>query len=102
MPRKNPMADAVAPLLDLNKKINEASREDNFSRVLFLDTKRRALIQSLATNPHFKSDDNSLSILKSTAEQNQELMTDITKRMTALTHITSNKIKMLRSYRMNK
>ena len=68
---------------------------------MFLDTKRRTLLKSLATNPDFTSDENSLTILKKTAEQNQELMTKITERMTALTKITSNKIKMLRSYRMS-
>ena len=96
------MASAVEPLIDINAKINEASLENNFSRILFLDTKRRDLIKSLATNPNFISDESSLSVLKKTAEQNQKLMTDITKRMTALTQITGNKIKMLRSYRLNK
>ena len=95
------MANAVEPLLVINAQINEASLENNFSRILFLDTKRRTLLKSLATNPDFTSDENSLTILKKTAEQNQELMTKITERMTALTKITSNKIKMLRSYRMS-
>ena len=96
------MASAVEPLIDINAEINEASLENNFSRILFLDTKRRDLIKSLATNPDFTSDESSLFVLKKTAEQNQKLMTDITKRMTALTQITGNKIKMLRSYRLNK
>ncbi len=96
------MASAIQPLIEINAKINDASLENNFARILFLDTKRRALIKSLATNPEFKSDENSLTIIKKTAEQNQKLMTDITKRMTALTKVTSNKIKMLRSYRLNK
>ena len=96
------MANAVEPLIDINAKINEASRENNFARILFLDTKRRNLIKSLATNPDFTSDENSLTILKKTAEQNQKLMLDITERMTRLTQITSNKIKMLRSYRLSK
>ena len=96
------MANAVEPLIDINAKISKASLDNNFSRILFLDTKRRDLIKSLATNPDFTSDENSLCILKKTAEQNQKLMVDITERMTALTQITSNKIKMLRSYRLNK
>ena len=102
MRRKPRMVNVIDPLLDINAKINDASLQNNFSRILFLDTKRRALIKSLATNPDFKSDENSLTILKKTAEQNQQLMTDITQRMTALTNITSSKIKMLRSYRLNK
>ena len=96
------MANAVELLVDLNKKINEASQDNDFSRLLFLDTKRRALIQSLATDPDFVSDETSLTILKDTAEQNQKLVADITKRMTALTQVTGNKIRMLRSYRMAK
>ena len=96
------MANAVEPLIDLNSKINEASIEDDFSRILFLDTQRRALIRELATNPDFKSDERSLTLLKDTAEQNQELMTKITEKMTALTKVTSKKIKMLRSYRITK
>ena len=58
------MASAVEPLLYINAQIKEASLDDNFSRILFLDTKRRALLQSLATNPDFISDENSLTILK--------------------------------------
>ena len=96
------MANAIQPLIEINAKINDASLANNFSRILFLDTKRRALIKSLATNPEFRSDEYSLTILKKTAEQNQKLMTDITKRMTSLTQVTSNKIKMLRSYRLNR
>ena len=96
------MPDAVTSLIDLNAEISEASVENNFSRLLLLDTQRRELLRSLATNPDFKSDETSLNILKKTAEQNQELMTEITNRMTNLTKITSNKIRMLRSYRMNK
>ena len=96
------MANAVAPLIDLNAKINQASLENNFSRLLLLDTKRRELIKGLATDPDFKSDENSLTLLKDTAEQNQELITQITEKMSALTQVTSNKIKMLRSYRMAK
>ncbi|PQM61326.1 MAG: hypothetical protein CML40_03750 [Rhodobacteraceae bacterium] len=96
------MANAVELLVDLNKKITEASQDNDFSRLLFLDTKRRALIQSLATDPDFVSDETSLTILKYTAEQNQKLVADITKRMTALTQVTGNKIRMLRSYRMAK
>ena len=96
------MPDAVTSLIDLNAEISEASVENNFSRLLLLDTQRRELLRSLATNPDFKSDETSLTILKKTAEQNQELMTEITNRMTNLTKITSNKIRMLRSYRMNK
>ncbi len=94
------MASPVDPLIDINAKINQASLENNFSRILFLDNKRRTLLQTLATNPDFKSDEKSLDVLKSTAEQNQELMTQITKKMTALTQITGSKIKMLRSYRL--
>ena len=96
------MANAVEPLINLNKKINEASQDNDFSRLLLLDTKRRALIQSLATDPDFVSDETSLTILKDTAEQNQKLVAHITKRMTALTQVTGNKIRMLRSYRMAK
>ena len=96
------MPNVVKQLLDINSKINEASFENNFSRILFLDNKRRTLLQSLAVNPEFTSDENSLTILKHTAEQNQELMTKITDRMTKLTQITGNKIRMLRSYRMTK
>mgnify|MGYP001408904160 FL=1 len=96
------MPNAVKQLLDINSKINEASIENNFSRILFLDNKRRTLLQSLAANPEFTSDENSLTILKHTAEQNQELMTKITDQMTKLTQITGNKIRMLRSYRMTK
>ena len=96
------MANAVELLVDLNKKINEASQDNDFSRLLLLDTKRRALIQSLATDPDFVSDETSLTILKDTAEQNQKLVAHITKRMTALTQVTGNKIRMLRSYRMAK
>ena len=51
------MANAVAPLIDLNAKINQASLENNFSRLLLLDTKRRELIKGLATDPDFKSDE---------------------------------------------
>ena len=96
------MASAVEPLIDINAKINEASLENNFSRILLLDTRRRALIQGLATNPDFTSDEKSLTILKKTAEDNQVLVAEITERMTNLTKITSNKIKMLRSYRQTK
>ena len=96
------MANAVEPIIHLNAKINEASLENNFSRILLLDTKRRALIRGLATNPNFTSDEKSLAILKKTAEENQVLVTNITERMTALTKITSNKIRMLRSYRQTK
>ena len=96
------MPNAVKQLLDINSKINEASIENNFSRILFLDNKRRTLLQSLAANPEFTSDENSLTILKHPAEQNQELMTKITDQMTKLTQITGNKIRMLRSYRMTK
>ena len=96
------MPNAVQELIDINSKISEASIDNNFSRILFLDNKRRNLLQSLAVNPEFTSDENSLSILKHTAEQNQELMTKITDRMTTLTQTTSNKIRMLRSYRLNK
>ena len=96
------MANAVDQLIKINSRISEASLENNFSRILFLDTKRRTLIKALATNPDFKSDENSLTILKETAEQNQELMSQITSKMTALTKLTGNRIRMLRSYRMAK
>lgn len=96
------MASAVEPIIHLNAEINEASLENNFSRILLLDTRRRALITGLATNPDFISDEKSLTILRKTAEENQVLVTDITERMTALTKITSNKIRMLRSYRQTK
>ena len=94
------MANAVDQLIDINTRISEAWLENNFSRILFLDTQRRTLLKALATNPDFKSDENSLKVLCDTAEQNQELMTQIAEKMTSLTQITSNKIKMLRSYRM--
>ncbi len=100
--RKQLMVNAVDPLLDINAEINNASLEGNFSRILLLDTKRRELLKGLATNPDFKLDESSLTILKETAEQNQELMTNISNKMSALTNVTSNKIKMLRSYRMTK
>ena len=96
------MGNAVDMLVDINSQINEASIENNFSRVLFLDSKRRALLKSLATNPDFRTDERSLKILKTTAEENQKLMTQITERMSALTQATGSKIKMLRSYRMAK
>ena len=102
MLRNFQMANAIAPLLDLNAEINAASLENNFSRILLLDTKRRDLIKALAASPNFKPDEESLAILKNTAEQNQKLMSDITTRMSTLTKVTSNKIKMLRSYRLNK
>ena len=96
------MASAVDQLININIKISEASLENNFSRILFLDTKRRTLLRTLATNPDCRSDESSLTILSDTAQQNQELMTLITAKMTALTRVTGNKIKMLRSYRMTK
>ena len=96
------MASAVDQLININIEISEASLENNFSRILFLDTKRRTLLKTLAENPDFRSDESSLTILSDTAQQNQELMTQITAKMTALTQVTGNKIKMLRSYRMTK
>ena len=96
------MANAIDPLLDLNAKIDQASAENNFPRILFLDTKRRTLLKELASNPNFRSDEKTLTLLKKTAEQNQELMTQITTKMTELTQVTGNKIKMLRSYRMSR
>ena len=94
------MANAIDPLIDLNAKIDQASADNNFPRILLLDTKRRTLLKELASNPNFRSDEKTLTLLKKTAEQNQELMTQITTKMTELTQVTGNKIKMLRSYRM--
>jgi|MDSW01.2.fsa_nt_gb hypothetical protein len=93
------MARSIDLIVDLNKQIEKATLDENFSRVLLLDTKRRELIQSLATNADFKADELSLNILKTTAEKNQTLINEITTKMTELTRITGGKIKMLRSYR---
>ena len=93
------MARSIDLIVDLNKQIEKATLDENFSRVLLLDTKRRELIQSLATNADFNADELSLNILKTTAEKNQTLINEITTKMTELTRITGGKIKMLRSYR---
>ena len=93
------MASVVEPLIALNNEIKEASSEDNFSRILYLDTQRRELLKSLATNPLFKSDNYSLKVLEQTAYQNQSMVIDLTNRMTTLTRVTNDKIKMIRSYR---
>ena len=93
------MASAVEPLVLLNAELKVAAEEDNFARILLLDTRRRELIKSLASNPHFKSDEYSLNILEKPAEQNQTILKDLTNRMTQLTRVTSNKIRMLRGYR---
>ena len=99
MKRKRAMASVVEPLIALNNEIQEATKEDNFSRILYLDTQRRELLKSLAANPQFKSDNYSLQILEQTAHQNQSMVIDLTNRMTKLTRITSDKIKMIRGYR---
>ena len=99
MNRKKVMASVVEPLIALNNEIKEASSEDNFSRILYLDTQRRELLKSLATNPLFKSDNYSLKVLEQTAYQNQSMVIDLTNRMTTLTRVTNDKIKMIRSYR---
>ena len=99
MPQRNLMANPIDPIIDLNAQINEASLEKDFSRILLLDSKRRSLLKSLPENPYFKSDEKTLAFLKETAEQNQKLISEITKKMTELTKLTSNKIKLLRSYR---
>ena len=93
------MASALEPLISLNNEIKMASQADNFSRILYLDTKRRELLKSLATDPLFNSDNDSLAVLEETAHQNQAMIVDLTDRMTALTRITGDKIKMIRSYR---
>jgi hypothetical protein len=93
------MASAVEPLVLLNAELTVAAEEDNFARILLLDTRRRELIKSFASNPHFKPDEYSLNILEKTAEQNQTMLKDLTNRMTQLTRVTSNKIRMLRGYR---
>ena len=93
------MARSIDLIVDLNKQIEEVSLEENFSRILLLDTKRRDIIKALASSSDFNADESSLRILKSTAEKNQFLIEDITKKMTELTRITSGKIRMLRSYR---
>ena len=93
------MGNSIDDIITLNSQINEAYLEENFSRILQLDTRRREIIQSLATNPEFKSDEKSLNILKDTAEKNHVLIGHITEKMSELTKLTSGKIKMLRSYR---
>jgi hypothetical protein len=93
------MASAVEPLISLNAELQVAAQENNFPRILLLDTRRRELIKSLATNPDFNSDEYSLSVLEATAEQNQNMLNDLTEQMAQLTRVTSNKIKMIRGYR---
>lgn len=93
------MASAVEPLLCLNAELHVAAQENNFARVLLLDTRRKELIKSLATNPDFKSDEYSLKVLEETVAQNQKMVDGLTEQMAHLTKVTSAKIKMIRGYR---
>ena len=93
------MANAVEPLLSLNADLLVAAEEKNFPRILLLDTRRRELIKSLATNPDFKSDEYSLKVIEETAQQNQNMLNGLTEQMAQLTRVTSAKIKMIRGYR---
>ena len=93
------MANAVEPLLLLNADLLVAAEENNFPRILLLDTRRRELIKSLATNPDFKSDEYSLKVLEDTAQQNQNMLNNLSEQMAQLTRATSAKIRMIRGYR---
>ena len=93
------MANVVDPLISLNAELQVAAKHNNFPRILLLDTRRSELIKSLATNPDFKSDEYSLTVLEQTAEQNQNMLSELTEQMAQLTRVTSNKIKMIRGYR---
>ncbi len=95
------MPDACKEILQLNNEIHTAFKTDNFSRLLFLDQKRRTMIKSLASDPNFFLTEDNLAIIRRTAEQNQNLVIEITKRMSGLTNTTNKKIKMLRSYHSN-
>ena len=85
----------------LNILINEAFLNENFSRILYLDQKRRSLIKSLASDETFFASEKNLNIIKKTAEQNNEIMKKIANKMTKLTLIRNKKIRMLRSYHAN-
>jgi negative regulator of sigma E activity len=88
--------------MEINKHIIEAYDEDNFARILYLDGQRREILRTLASNPDFLNDDENLKLIKETAEENQEMVANIADRMTALTKKTNGKIRMLRSYHVNR
>tara|TARA_B100001057_G_C22828950_1_gene942567 strand:+ start:1464 stop:1754 length:291 start_codon:yes stop_codon:yes gene_type:complete len=95
------MSDACIDIKKLNKEIKEAFLNENFSRILYLDQKRRCLIKSLASNKDFKVSEKNLNFLKITAEDNHNMMKKITEKMNFLTTLRNKKIKMLRSYHQN-
>tara|TARA_Y100001933_G_C18676421_1_gene429103 strand:+ start:306 stop:596 length:291 start_codon:yes stop_codon:yes gene_type:complete len=95
------MPDLCVDIKKLNKEINQAFLNENFSRILYLDQKRRNLIKSLASNKDFKASEKNLNFLKKTAEDNHNMMKKITQKMNFLTTIRNKKIKMLRSYHQN-
>ena len=96
------MLSPNATLIELNKQITDAYHEDNFARLLLLDSKRRELLSKLASDPNFLNDDENLRLIKKTAEKNQDMVSNIAHRMTALTKETNGKIRMLRSYHVNR
>ena len=96
------MLNPNATLLKINKQITEAYNEDNFARLLLLDGKRRELLSTLASDPNFLNDDENLRLIKKTAETNQDMVSNIANRMTALTKQTNEKIRMIRSYHTNR
>jgi len=96
------MLSPNATLIELNKQIADAYHEDNFSRLLLLDGKRRKLLSKLASDPNFLNDDENLRLIKKTAEKNQDMVSNIAHRMTELTKQTNGKIRMLRSYHVNR
>ena len=96
------MLNPNAKLFEINKQINDAYDEDNFARLLLLDGKRRELLSKLASDPNFLNDDENLRLIKKTAEKNQDMVSNIAYRMTALTKETNGKIRMLRSYHINR
>ena len=96
------MLNPNATLLEINKQIIDAYSEDNFARLLLLDGKRREVLIKLASDPNFLNDEDNLKLIKNTAEKNQEMVSNIALRMTALTKQTDGKIRMLRSYHVNR
>jgi Protein of unknown function (DUF3214). len=96
------MLNPNATLLEINKQITDAYNEDNFARLLLLDGKRRELLSKLASDPNFLNDEDNLKLIKNTAEKNQDMVSNIALRMTALTKQTDGKIRMLRSYHVNR
>ena len=96
------MLNPNATLLEINKQIIDAYSEDNFARLLLLDGKRRELLSKLASDPNFLNDEDNLKLIKNTAEKNQDMVSNIALRMTALTKQTDGKIRMLRSYHVNR